>query len=333
MKTSLIICTYMRPRSLSNLLRTVEKQTKIPDEVIVVDGSLDAKTESMLANNEFNINLSYYKVSKKYRGLTKQRNYGVKKVSTPMEIIAFLDDDIELDKNYFYEINKTYKIHKNAIAIGGVTTNLISWTKSDKNKQSENNYFEKDGWVRRDDIRYRLRKLLKLVTKVQPGKIVSFAHERSIGFLPPSDKVYETDFFMGGIATYKRKVFNFLSFSPFFEGYGLYEDKDFSLRVRKLGEIYVNTNAKVEHHHDPLGRPNCINYGKMVVWNGWRVWRIATPYPSISSKFKWWSITILLTYVRLGNALVGPKRKIALEDFIGRHISMIKLIFTKPFLD
>lgn len=330
MKISLIVCTYMRPKSLSNLLDTVEKQLRKPDEVIIVDGSTDDKTKEMIENENFNLNLMYYKVSESQRGLTKQRNYGVKQISNTMDIVAFLDDDVELDVNYFSEIEKVYLSHSDAIAVGGISTNEVKWEKSGEENDGAFGFFTYDGWSRREDIRYRVRKKLGLISKQQPGLVCSFGHERSIGFLPPTGKIYETDFLMGGIASYKKEIFQSLSFSSFFEGYGLYEDKDFSLRSRRYGKIYINTSAKVEHHHDPLGRPNYVKYGKMVVWNGWRVWRVATPTPSLSDKVKWWSVTLLLTYVRLGNALVGPERKIALEDFVGRHLGMLKLVFSHP---
>lgn len=330
MKLSLIVCTYMRPKSLYNLMKTIEKQTKIPDEVLIIDGSTDDQTKRMIEQENFQINLIYYKVSDELRGLTRQRNYGVERVSNAMEIIAFLDDDIELEANYFFELNRVYVENADAIAVGGVTTNEVNWEHAKEGDEKSNQYFVMDGWRRRNDIRYRLRKGLGLVGKGQPGKKVSFGHERSIGFLPPTGKVYKTDFLMGGIASYKKSIFEYLSFSTFFEGYGLYEDKDFSLRVSKYGKIYINTNARVEHHHDPLGRPNYIKYGKMVVWNGWRVWRVATPDPKMIDKIKWWTITILLTYIRLGNVIVGPKRKVALKDFIGRHFGMFKLLYNSP---
>jgi len=333
MKISLIVCTYMRPNSLFKLLKTVEKQTKVPDEILIVDGSRDTKTEEMINSSPFDLNLTYHKVSDKDRGLTRQRNFGIKIVSDPIDIVAFLDDDIELDPNYFAEIARTYILEPDAVAVGGVSTNEVEWIKADKTTENSFKYFTLEGWSRRDDIRYRIRKTFRLIHNKQPGRVVSFGHERSIGFLPPTGKIYETDFLMGGIASYKKELFKHLSYSSFFEGYGLYEDRDFSLRIRKYGKIYINTNAKVEHHHDPLGRPDYIKYGQMVVWNGWRIWRVATPNPSFFDKLKWWSITILLTYARLGNVVTGPTKKESFQDFFGRHIGMFKLIISKPNLD
>jgi GT2 family glycosyltransferase len=47
----------------------------------------------------------------------------------------------------------------------------------------------------------------------------------------------------------------------------LYEDTDFTLRVSKTGKLYLNTTAKLNHHH-ASGRPNQYQYGK----NGGAQW-------------------------------------------------------------
>jgi GT2 family glycosyltransferase len=89
-----------------------------------------------------------------------------------------------------------------------------------------------------------------------------------------------------------------MRFSTYFEGYGLYEDADFTLRLSKIGKLYVNTNAQLGHFHDASGRPNKFLYGKMVVRNGWFVWRVKYPNPSFMARIKWNAIVLLLTFIR-----------------------------------
>uniref|UniRef100_UPI002614DBFC glycosyltransferase family 2 protein n=1 Tax=Flavobacterium sp. TaxID=239 RepID=UPI002614DBFC len=89
MKCSLIICTYQRPQSVLQLLQSVQGQTLYPDEILIIDGSTDDGTEQILANNSFQ-NLSYFLVSMEHRGLTKQRNFGIAKVSADVEFVCFL---------------------------------------------------------------------------------------------------------------------------------------------------------------------------------------------------------------------------------------------------
>jgi hypothetical protein len=85
-----------------------------------------------------------------------------------------------------------------------------------------------------------------------PGYSSLYSHGRSVGFLPPSGKIYEVELLMGGVSSYRKEVFEKQQFSNYFEGYGLYEDADFALRV-KNGKLYLNTAAQL-HHYDVQGR-------------------------------------------------------------------------------
>ena len=125
-------------------------------------------------------------------------------------------------------------------------------------------------------------------------------------------------------------MFNTTQFSTYFEGYGLYEDADFTLRVAKKGSLYINTAAQLNHYHDASGRPNQFQYGKMVVRNGWYVWRVKNSKPSLNSKLKWHAITILLTVIRYTNIFTTNKRKQAFREAMGRTIGWWSLIFNKP---
>ena len=53
MKFSLIICTYMRPESLLALLQSIEKQLLYPNQILVIDGSVNDETKIILEKNKF----------------------------------------------------------------------------------------------------------------------------------------------------------------------------------------------------------------------------------------------------------------------------------------
>ncbi len=65
----------MRPKPLLLLLKSVEVQTAYPDQIIIVDGSINSVTEVTLNEHSFS-NLEYYKVTEQDWGLIKQRNFG-----------------------------------------------------------------------------------------------------------------------------------------------------------------------------------------------------------------------------------------------------------------
>lgn len=326
MRLTLIICTYMRVRSLETLMNSVALQEVYPDEIIIVDGSTDKQTESRFRESEFK-NIKYYLVPENQRGLTKQRNYGIERVASATDVVCFLDDDTILDTQYFKKILDTYIQYPEALGVGGYINNEIQWEKAKSEATSNKEYFYYDGYRRKESSRYKLRKRLGLVQQLPPGWYPKFGHGRSIGFLPPSGKIYQTELLMGGVSSFPKAVLDTHKFSEYFEGYGLYEDAEYTLRLSKLGKLYVNTNATLEHHHDPDGRPNQFNYGKMVVRNGWYVWRVKHQKPALKNRVKWYLITILLIIIRLSNVITTQKRKEALTESLGRIVGILSLIF------
>jgi GT2 family glycosyltransferase len=329
MKFSLIICTYMRPEPLLQLLQSVQEQSVYPNEILIIDGSTNEETGIVLKENRFE-RLNYFMVPTQQRGLTKQRNYGIQRVRNDMEIVCFLDDDTVLEKDYFEQILKAYKIYPEALGVGGYIINEseCEFVGYDYKPRLDEYFF--DGWKRKDGSRFILRKKLGLDSNCLPGFSPLFSHGRSVGFLPPSGKTYEVEMLMGGVSSFRKNVFETLLFSTYFEGYGLYEDADFTLRVAKKGKLYINTAANLHHYHNASGRPNKYNYGKMVVRNGWYVWRIKNPKPKVDAKLKWHSITILLILIRYSNIFKTNKRKEAFTEATGRTVGWFSLLFNKP---
>jgi len=329
MKFTLIVCTYMRPEPLVRLLQSVQEQTVYPDEIIIIDGSLNRDTEFVLKDKAIQ-NLQYFLVDDDNRGLTRQRNFGISKAAIDSEIVCFLDDDTVLENDYFEQLIKTYAIYPDALGVGGYIANEIKWEKVEANYIPNSNEFYFDGWKRKDGSRFVLRKKLALDSNCPPGYSPLYSHGRSVGFLPPSQKIYEVEQLMGGVSSFKKSVFETFSFSTYFEGYGLYEDADFSLRLAKTGKLYVNTRARISHFHESSGRPNQYLYGKMVVRNGWYVWRVKNPKPVFEDKLKWHAITILLTAIRFLNTVTTSNKKEAFTEALGRFVGWCSLIFNKP---
>ncbi|WP_159023063.1 glycosyltransferase family 2 protein [Formosa sp. L2A11] len=330
MTFSLVVCTYMRPIALQKLLNTVTLQVLYPDEILIIDGSTNDDTARMLKTNAFK-NLKYYKVNDNQRGLTKQRNFGISKVSERINVVCFLDDDITLDTSYFENLIGTYNTYPKALGVGGYITNEVIWERS--NATSNSNYYDFDGWRRPEPLRFKIREIFGLNPDALPGVLPTFSHMRAIGFLPPSGKVYPVELFMGGVASYKMSVFKTLSFSTYFEGYGLYEDADFCLRLSKLGQLYVNTAAVCEHHHEIHGRPNTYKYGKMIIRNGWYIWRVKYNNPNFKSRLKWHLTAFLLLVLGALGGLKSKNKNLELQEALGRFVGWCSLIGNKPKIE
>ncbi|TDD75983.1 glycosyltransferase family 2 protein [Flavobacterium caseinilyticum] len=329
MKSSLVICTYMRPQSLQQLLQSVQLQTLYPDEILIVDGSVEQETKRMIAQKNI-VNLRYFLVSEAFRGLTKQRNFGLNQVNPTSEIVAFLDDDTELMPNYFEELIKTFAENPEISGVGGVAINENNWTLAEPNKKyNPKRYFQLEGFVYKEGQRNVVRNYLGLQSNLGPGRMPDYSHGKTCGF-PLNGKTYEADLLIGMSFAFRRNVFDSMRFSTYFEGYGLYEDADFSIRALQFGKNVINTKVHLNHFHHPSGRPNHYKYGKMVVRNGWYVWRTRNPTPLLNAKLKWHAITLLLTAVRFSNIFTTKKRKEAFLEAIGRSAGWWSLWLNQP---
>ena len=317
----------MRSKAIVTLLESVALQTLYPNEVLIIDASTNMDTEDVLKKHTFK-NLSYYSVDDDNRGLTKQRNFGISHAGNDMDVICFLDDDVVLELDYFEQLLSTYKTQPEAVAVGGYITNEVQWEVSDNKNNLSKFYY--DGWMRKEPSRFKMRKKLGLQPDKAPGFLPSFAHGRSVSFLPPSGKIYEVEQIMGGVSSYKKEVFQKIKFSTYFEGYGLYEDADFSLRLAKIGQLYINTNANLTHYHDGSGRPNQYSYGKMVVRNSWYVWKVKYPNPSFKATFKFHATELLLLTIRATNVVNSKEKQKAFTETLGRIAGWFSLIFNKP---
>jgi GT2 family glycosyltransferase len=319
----------MRPQSVLQLLQSVQEQTLYPDEILIIDGSTNQETALILEENQFQ-HLHYFGVPPEHRGLTKQRNYGIERIGTTMEVVCFLDDDTVLSTHYFEEIIKTFEEHQEVSGVGGVAINENSWTLAEPNKKYDSRrYCQWEGFVYKEGQRNVVRNYLGLQSNLEPGRMPDYSHGKTCGF-PLNGKTFEVDLLIGMSFSFRRKVVDSIRFSSYFEGYGLYEDADFSIRALQFGKNVINTKAQLNHYHHPSGRPNQYRYGKMVVRNGWYVWRVKNPKPSLNAKIKWHSITILLTFIRFSNTFTTTKRKEALTEALGRSLGWWSLWVNKP---
>ncbi|MES1242689.1 MAG: glycosyltransferase [Acidobacteriota bacterium] len=326
MRLSLIVCTWRRPAAVRRLLESLRSQTRPPDEVLVVDASPPAETGTEAAVAEVRLpGLAYHRVPPEERGLTRQRNWGIARAQG--EVIAFLDDDTVPEPGYFAEVLAAFERHPDAAGVGGYIANEVDWREE---RTGGLGVYRSGAWERREDYRWRLRRLLGLESPSPAGWMPPSGHPRATGFVPPDGEDHRVEFFMGGAAAWTRGLLERVRFSPWFAGYGLYEDLDFCLRAGRVGSLWLCTRARLAHLHDAPGRPNRFRYGEMVVRNGWRVWRLRWPGPAWPDRGRWWATTGLLALCRLGDAARGPERGAALTEALGRLWGMARTLAAPP---
>jgi GT2 family glycosyltransferase len=319
---SLVVCTYRRPAAMAELLAALGGQTRRPDEVLVVDASPDAETEEVVRSGPPLQGLRYEKAPPEHRGLTRQRNYGVAR--TKGEVVAFLDDDAVPAPDYCEQILACFERHPDAVGVGGFVDG-VAWRPAGGGEPPLS-VFRLDGWERREDLRWRLRRILRLDSARPPGWMPSSGHGRPVGFLPPDGEDHTVESLLGCAMAWRRRVFDSVRFSSYFEGYGLYEDLDFCIRAARLGPIVLCTRARLRHEHAPAGRPDAFRYGMMVVRNGWFVWRRRWPQPRLVDQLRWWATTLVLAGCRLG----AGGRRAALLETLGRLWAVPGVLLRPP---
>ncbi|MGV3697958.1 glycosyltransferase family 2 protein [Flavobacterium sp.] len=332
MDFTLIICTYMRPAALLNLLNSVKLQTLYPSEILIIDGSTNDGSKAIFETETFK-NLKYFKVDKEHRGLTRQRNFGISKISPNSEILCFLDDDTVLTPSYFEEIIRAFESDPTITGVAGIEINANKWFPKKPNQHyDKNRYYEFEDHIYPEGSRNVIRNILGLQSDLGPGKMPEFSNGRTCGY-PLTGRNYEVDLLIGLSFSFRRIVFESNKFSTYFEGYGLYEDADYSIRALQFGKNIIATKAQLYHYHDEAGRPNKYQYGKMVVRNGWYVWRVKYPKPSLKAKLKWNTIILLLAFIRFTNIFTTKKKQEAFTESIGRFVGWLSLWLNKPKIE
>jgi glycosyltransferase involved in cell wall biosynthesis len=100
MKCSLIITTYNRPEALELVLLSVERQTVLPEEVIIADDGSDNRTQAIINNFQSNkiLNIQHsWQEDKGFRA-AKSRNKAIS-IST-QEYIVLIDGDMVLHTHF-----------------------------------------------------------------------------------------------------------------------------------------------------------------------------------------------------------------------------------------
>jgi glycosyltransferase involved in cell wall biosynthesis len=114
-KMSVIIPSYKRPSDLKCCLGALGRQTRAPDEVIVVAREEDAETSVMVASGNFGLK-ELRVLHVRQPGLLAAMNYGIDTVES--DLIVFTDDDAEAHPDWLERIEESFK-NPEIGAVGG----------------------------------------------------------------------------------------------------------------------------------------------------------------------------------------------------------------------
>jgi len=265
---TLIIPTKNRPNDIQKAIKSVLFQTKLPDELIVIDQSKDNLSKLVIKKNVINcqkIKLIYIHDTK-IKGLVDAKRVGVENASG--DIICFIEDDVYLEPNYLKEIEFGFKTCPEMLGCCGVVTN-------------------------------QSKTLLLYSLLFHFFHIGIFADPR-VTYNCPSNKVIKksiipSDKLSGGISAWKKIVFNSISFD-LYNDFHMFEDIDFSTRVAKhFGNcLYINSNVRLAHYCSQTNRDVLDIRQRRKVRECFTYYKKRKDWPSATISFYWLLIGMLL---------------------------------------
>jgi len=252
-----VIPTKNRPNDLDRLLKSINSQTELPKNVIIVDQS-DTLIKPK-GNYKFPIDHLH---ENSLSGLTAAKNEGVK--HSQSDIIYFFDDDIILYDDFFETINQQFEKYQDIFGICGRQVN----SKSSRFKLVMFNMFHKGCFK---DIRKKCNS----------------------GFEKAALK--PTNILPGGITGYRKAVFQEFLFDEKLIKYCLGEDMDFSYRVSSKYKLAFSTKALAIHNHSTIGRYNpYVSFSCKVVGYAYFFKKNVSPTLLNTLSFVWVEVGVLV---------------------------------------
>ncbi|MEK7571941.1 MAG: glycosyltransferase [Patescibacteria group bacterium] len=116
MKVSFITTVFNEEHTIDNFLNSLLAQTKLPDEIIIVDGGSTDDTFSIISNFQFPISSKKVKIIQKKGNRSVGRNLAIQKATG--SIIACSDAGNILDKNWLKKITQPFGDKKIDVVAG-----------------------------------------------------------------------------------------------------------------------------------------------------------------------------------------------------------------------
>jgi len=270
-RVALIIATKDRPAELCSLLRNLEGQSYKPAEIIVVDSSQTASLNEDLGLTR--IPIKYHRFHPP--SAARQRNAGLNDVSSGINLIGFLDDDVILKPNTLEIMMKFW--NDAPLDVVGAGFNLINHPPLVASKLKSLPLIEAWG-----------------LYSPKPGLVLRSGFQTMVGTV---NRMTEVRWLSSGYSLWRRSVFNTVRFDEWFAASSYLEDLDFSYSAGRGRRLVVIPNALIFHNHASGGRESGRVFGKREVVN--RLYFVSK-HPELST---FWSMIALLIRMMMSIAL------------------------------
>ena len=292
-KIAFVVPTMDRKEDICFMLKSIERQTVLPNQIIIVDGGYNPIPDIV---NEFSkLNIDYIRVFPP--SLARQKNEGVKIINDNITLVGFLDDDLELCPD---AIEKMIAFWDNAPSTYGGAAFAI--TNSDR----------KVGAV---------RKLFGMDSN-NLGEVLS------TGFVSMLDNpriTTDVSWLYGGATVWKRKVLEEFKYDEWFKGSGYMEDIDFSFNIGGSYSLIILSEARVNHHHHPIRRDRYYILGEWQIIN--RLYFVRKYKHRGLSIFKAWLSSFILFILNMAASILKldyDRFRLTLGNIAGIFLSIFK---------
>ena len=265
-----VIPTKDRGVDLRRMLRSLVAQTRLPDQVIVVDGS---GVEVSWCVAEFpELKIDYVRLLPP--SLSAQRNAGMAMLRAEITHAGYLDDDVVLESDAVFEMASFWGSADSDV--GGAAFNNVNDVRSGSS-----------GLPRRSDLAG------PSLGRIAPSGIV-----RELGEVQTN---FEADWLCGG-SVWRREVIETYSYDNWFQGTGFMEDVDYSYGVRERYRLFVLAAARLAHFTQPVRPDRQFLFGKWQVVNRMHIVR-KYRHRGLSLR-KAWGASIMLLAANIGRGIV-----------------------------
>ncbi|MCL4237370.1 MAG: glycosyltransferase [Anaerolineae bacterium] len=299
MSLSVVTPTLERPEEVDGLLENLAQQTLLPLELILVDGAPPDVTATGHVVASKAPNLPYRCRYIRYGGGTAiQRNVGIDMVRG--DFIAFIDDDIRLEADFFEQIMAVFREDENC-RVGGVAGYIT------------NQYFDINSVAR-----WRWNQRLRLYSTYEPGRYdFETGYPINRYMQPPHDTNREIDFMGAGCAMWRREVFaDGLRFSEFFSGHGVLEDAHLALRAAKQWRLLECGRARCVHLQSSKSREDARMTARKTAVNYRYVFIDIVPKRTWKQEWRFWRVQVFDLFRLLLSALRG--RRSGWQEVLGK---------------
>jgi glycosyltransferase involved in cell wall biosynthesis/GT2 family glycosyltransferase len=240
-RLAFVVATKDRPAELQRMWDSLVAQSRVPDEVVIVDASV--RPIPPAGGDAGHPVLRF--LPSAVASASRQRNAGLDAVSPGACLVGFLDDDAVLEP-------------------GAVAAMLGFWAQAGPDVAGA-----AFAMVNHPPLEYPFLKRTALAARLglysgRGGEVTASGFQTMIG--PVGTNVW-TDWLPSGAAVWRRDVFAAHRFDEWFAGYSYLEDLDFSYRVGRTARLAVVASARYRHLPAAGGRNDGFAFGQREVLN------------------------------------------------------------------